>query len=511
MKRKEERLPFFGFSFVFTGTTVASREELTARVRELGGRVVLSVSGVTTFVVAGEDPGPSKLKKALHLNTKIISEQDFLDLSKDFIVQPSEVKRSKTESSKEKWIDKYQPTAFAEMVGNKQTLSQIKTSILSMTRKPLMITGPPGTGKTLAVYLAAKELGMPLIEYNGADHRNRAEINIIKSLSTQKTLGKDIQMHKNKMILLEEIENMGNSDRGGLNEILNLFKETKVPVILTVNDKSDPKIKSIIGQCKVLTLFKIDTRTITNFFKKIIEQEKIDIPENTLVQVATSCGGDLRYGINTLEYLSKKKTITKSDIAALSKHLTATNLFDITRDLFSPSISPAKKLGVYFEDPTLSLPMVFENYLEGTVASVADIADSLSLADTVESRIFYNSESSLFPVAGYFTAIRPKLRLSSRIQFTKCLGFSSKLKKNQRLQLRLASHLATAGVFGGWSLVYPLYVIGSALGSKTISPAKNSEYIASLQLDKEDTTTLLATTQSAARPSQFKYTKTWEF
>jgi DNA ligase (NAD+) len=70
--------PFAGKTFVLTGTLpTLTREEATARIESLGGKVSGSVSKKTDFVVAGEDAG-SKLDKAQKLGVKIISEKEFL-------------------------------------------------------------------------------------------------------------------------------------------------------------------------------------------------------------------------------------------------------------------------------------------------------------------------------------------------------------------------------------------------------------------------------------------------
>ncbi|MGA2802324.1 MAG: NAD-dependent DNA ligase LigA [Verrucomicrobiota bacterium] len=72
--------PFAGKTFVLTGTLpTLTREEATARIESLGGKVSGSVSKKTDFVVAGEDAG-SKLDKAQKLGVKIISEAEFLKM-----------------------------------------------------------------------------------------------------------------------------------------------------------------------------------------------------------------------------------------------------------------------------------------------------------------------------------------------------------------------------------------------------------------------------------------------
>ncbi len=71
-----------GLTFVFTGTLdMLSRERAEEMVRENGGEVSSSVGKETDYVVAGEEPG-SKYNRAKKLGVKIISEKEFLNLTK---------------------------------------------------------------------------------------------------------------------------------------------------------------------------------------------------------------------------------------------------------------------------------------------------------------------------------------------------------------------------------------------------------------------------------------------
>jgi DNA ligase (NAD+) len=84
--RKEEDLNEYtdklaGQSIVISGVfTHHSRDEYKGLIEKNGGKNVGSISTKTSFILAGENMGPSKLEKAHKLGIKIISEDEFLTL-----------------------------------------------------------------------------------------------------------------------------------------------------------------------------------------------------------------------------------------------------------------------------------------------------------------------------------------------------------------------------------------------------------------------------------------------
>lgn len=78
--RPDQRRPFQGLSFVFTGTlTGLSRAEAKNMVVSRGGRVLSAISGKADLVVVGDKAG-QKLKEARALGLQTISEAEFLNL-----------------------------------------------------------------------------------------------------------------------------------------------------------------------------------------------------------------------------------------------------------------------------------------------------------------------------------------------------------------------------------------------------------------------------------------------
>jgi DNA ligase (NAD+) len=69
-----------GQSFLVSGTFTISRDALKALIEQHGGRNVGSISKSLDYLIAGDQMGPEKLKKATDLNIKIISEEEFIKI-----------------------------------------------------------------------------------------------------------------------------------------------------------------------------------------------------------------------------------------------------------------------------------------------------------------------------------------------------------------------------------------------------------------------------------------------
>lgn len=79
LANRSERLK--GLTFVISGTfTQHSRDEYKAMIEQHGGKNTGSVSGKTSYILAGENMGPAKLEKAAKLSVRIIREDEFLKM-----------------------------------------------------------------------------------------------------------------------------------------------------------------------------------------------------------------------------------------------------------------------------------------------------------------------------------------------------------------------------------------------------------------------------------------------
>lgn len=81
-KRSEVNLSekLAGLNIVISGVFTISREEIKSMIEANSGKSVSSVASTTSYLLTGENPGPSKLQKAKQLGVPVISETEFMDM-----------------------------------------------------------------------------------------------------------------------------------------------------------------------------------------------------------------------------------------------------------------------------------------------------------------------------------------------------------------------------------------------------------------------------------------------
>lgn len=92
-----------GKSIVISGNFSISRDEMKALIEKHGGKNTSSVSAKTSYLLAGEKPGPEKIRKAGELGVRVISEQEFFSMIPDAAAVAGKEPESK---------DDFEPTLF---------------------------------------------------------------------------------------------------------------------------------------------------------------------------------------------------------------------------------------------------------------------------------------------------------------------------------------------------------------------------------------------------------------
>ena len=69
-----------GKTIVISGNFSISRDEMKALIVAHGGKCASSVSGSTSFLLAGTKPGPEKVRKCESLGIPIVGEEQFMKM-----------------------------------------------------------------------------------------------------------------------------------------------------------------------------------------------------------------------------------------------------------------------------------------------------------------------------------------------------------------------------------------------------------------------------------------------
>lgn len=199
-------------------------------------------------------------------------------------------------------IDKYRPKKLSEIKGQDKPISDFKRLVEDYRKgKAIMIHGGHGTGKTISVHALANELNLELIEINASDFRNKEgmENKILNAVKQGSLFG------KNKLILIDDADSFGTSDRGGLNVIPQIIEKSIFPVVMTVRDPWERKISRVRRASHLVGFRSLSHVSIFNFLNDICLKEKFGLEKDVLMEIAKKNEGDLRGAINDLESYSE--------------------------------------------------------------------------------------------------------------------------------------------------------------------------------------------------------------
>ncbi|UXM84935.1 replication factor C large subunit [Methanococcus aeolicus] len=233
------------------------------------------------------------------------------------------------------WVEKYRPKTMSEIVGNNKIKEELKNWIEEVLHneipKPVLLVGPPGCGKTTLTNALANDYGFELIELNASDKRNKDIIRqIVGGASSSKSI-----TGKRVLIVLDEVDGLsGNSDRGGVSEIIKIIKNAKNPIILTANDIYKPSLMSLRTVCNIVKIGSVHTNSIVPVLRRISLKEGFEVDDKILKIIAKHAGGDVRSAINDLESLAMGNTFDEDNVRELPDRDTDKSIFDAIRIIF---------------------------------------------------------------------------------------------------------------------------------------------------------------------------------
>jgi replication factor C large subunit len=285
------------------------------------------------------------------------------------------------------WTEKYRPKSFNEICGQEIEVEKIKSIVNNFEdsrKKAIILHGPPGVGKTTIAHVIAKETNSEIFELNASDLRNKEKLKeILKPAIEQKSLIK-----KTKIILIDEVDGISATDRGGLPELLELIEETTYPIIITANNIWDTKLSPLRKKAEMISLKEINYNTIKDVLFKILRKESLFLNNNLVTSIAVRAKGDLRAAINDMQSISRLKDPSMLTIDERNKE---TDIFQAIRMILKGK--PTNEVLGILDSVKMPIDEVFlwleENIpFDYSKEELKKAYDRLSKADLFKGRIY---------------------------------------------------------------------------------------------------------------------------
>lgn len=442
----------------------------------------------------------------------------------------SEARRSKVSSSdSELWVERYKPTGVEDLVANPKICEQIGSwlrnwranhmtaDVMPAARRAggssgsdedhpaLLLCGPPGIGKTSAACVICRANGYEPLELNASDVRNK---NGVSQLADSVMLGASISMYlvqssnkysesksshgKNpgasksrkrsaskkqhegeypngQVLIMDEVDGMSSGDRGGSQELIKLFKRTRVPIICICNDDSSQKMRTLGSHCYKLKFRRPMASQVRDRLLYIAKREGFHaIDSQTAERLAEGCHGDIRQMINLLQtWRSSSTSLSFSDVRTRleteGKTFEQLNIFEVFPSYFASSgqkNTVANRMDNFYLDSDLMPLFVAENYLNtrgarlsGDMKAAADAAEAISDGDLCNSLVRREQRWDLMPPSSVLSCVLPGSiaagGLVGRPMFPSFLGNMSKTTKNKKLVRQIEMRMKAVDTSSG--------------------------------------------------------------
>ncbi len=266
---------------------------------------------------------------------------------------------------------KYRPHDFDSVVGQQSIIRTLKNSIINGTfTHAYLFFGPRGTGKTTISKIFARNVNclepidgiscgkcancvasydkecVDIIEIDAASNNGVNEIRELKSKIS--LVPAEL---KYKVYIIDEVHMLS---IGAFNALLKTLEEPPEHVIFILATTDLQKVpETIISRCQCFSFKRISPEMIVERLKYVSKEEKIDIDDDVLDEIAMASDGGMRDALGMLDKLCSYSSnkITVDDFAELNGLITRNELLNFSKVIFDDNIAEIlNKINKYNSD-----------------------------------------------------------------------------------------------------------------------------------------------------------------